>query len=175
MLLAKDGIPIASATGHGPDGLTPEAKGAVYDLVGVNAEKNVIDRIIAYLKNHGGKATRREIMATIKIKSSDFSEYLATMEESGTVETKIVKRGGKGRDTLYVFFLTSQRTDISSANVSNVSIVEEIPAENVKGKESTLDTLATLDTLDTKATMLRSAAGRSALDIPIRGRKSAEG
>jgi hypothetical protein len=114
---------------------------AVYDLVGVNAEKNVIDRITAYLKNHGGKATKREIMATIKIKSADFSEYLATMEESGIVETKIVKRGGKGRDTLYVFLLSSQKTDISSTNVSNVSNVsivsivsnvsnvEEIPPE----------------------------------------------
>ena len=35
-------------------------------------------------------------MASINIKSADFSEYLATMKESGTVETKTVKRGGKG-------------------------------------------------------------------------------
>jgi hypothetical protein len=61
---------------------------AVYDLVGANAEKNVIDRIIAYLKKHNGKASRREILKDVKIKSTDFNEYLATMIESGTVEAK---------------------------------------------------------------------------------------
>jgi hypothetical protein len=81
---------------------------AIYDLVGSNAEKNVIDRIIMYLKNHNGKATKREIMRNIKIKSGDFSEFLSTMVESGTVETKIVNREGKGRDTLYVFLLAQE-------------------------------------------------------------------
>jgi hypothetical protein len=84
--------------------LMPTAR-AVYDLVGVNAEKNVIDRIIAYLKKHNGKASKKEIMRDVKIKSADFSEYLSTMVESGMVETKTVKRGGKGRDTVYVFLL----------------------------------------------------------------------
>jgi len=59
--------------------LMPTAR-AVYDLVGSNAEKNVIDRITAYLKNHNGKATKREIMHTIKIKSADFKAYLDTMK-----------------------------------------------------------------------------------------------
>ena len=104
-------------------------------------------------------------MATIKIKSADFSEYLATMEESGIVETKIVKRGGKGRDTLYVFLLSSQRTDIFGTNVSNVSTrIHRIQRIQRRGNSSrgclkgmketketldTLDTLATLDTMDT--------------------------
>jgi len=61
---------------------------AVYDLVGVNAEKNVIDRIIAYLKKHSGKATKTEIMRDVKIKSADFSDYLDTMVESGWSKRK---------------------------------------------------------------------------------------
>lgn len=77
----------------------------VYSLVGSNAEKNVIDRIIAYLKKHNGKASKKEIMRDIKIKSGDFNEYITTMEESSTIETKSVKRSGKGRDTLWVFLL----------------------------------------------------------------------
>ena len=52
---------------------------AVYDLVGSNIEKNVIDRITAYLKNHGGKSTAKEIMMDVKIKKADFDDYLDTM------------------------------------------------------------------------------------------------
>ena len=84
--------------------LMPTAR-SIYDLVGSNVEKNVIDRILVYLKNHNGKASKRDIMRNIKIKSGDFSDYLDTMVESGMVETKIVNREGKGRDTLYVFLL----------------------------------------------------------------------
>lgn len=128
---------------------------AVYDLVGSNAEKNVIDRVIAYLKKHNGKASKKEIMRDVKIKSADFYEYLATMVESGTVETKTVKRGGKGRDSLWVFLL-DQAIVGNVATVANVAIVarvEEIPSKNVEGKNSTLATLATKATLPIVATI----------------------
>jgi hypothetical protein len=100
---------------------------AVYDLVGANAEKNVIDRTIAYLKKHSGKASKKEIMRDVKIKSADFHEFLDTMIESGVVETKTVKRGGKGRDSLWVFLLDSSNV----ANVANVSIVAKVAKVDV--------------------------------------------
>jgi hypothetical protein len=118
---------------------------AIYDLIGANAEKNVIDKITAYLKNHNGKATKNEIMRNIKIKSKDFSEYLSTMIESGIVDTKIVKRGGKGRDTLYVFLVDQPKVG-NVTNVDNVAIianVEEIHPGNIEADLSTLATKAT--------------------------------
>lgn len=110
---------------------------AVYELVGANAEKNVIDRIIAYLKKHNGKATRKEILRDVKIKSADFSEFLATMIESGQVETKTVKRGGKGRDSVYVILLDlAEVGNVGNvAKITNVARVEEIhsnPSEEGK-------------------------------------------
>lgn len=127
---------------------------AVYELVGSNAEKNVIDRIIAYLKKHGGKSTKNEILRDMKIKSGDFNEYLATMIESSTVETKTVKRGGKGRDTLYVFLLDQSNVGnvAKVAKIAKIAKVEEIPSENEEGTNSILATLATLATLDTQPT-----------------------
>ena len=124
--------------------LMPTAR-AIYDLVGSNAEKNVIDRITAYLKNHNGKATKREIMRIIKIKSADFEAYLDTMIESGIVETKTVKRVGKGRDTIYIFLLAATNvTNVSKVpNVSNVTNVDQIPCTDIRECEETLGTLVT--------------------------------
>lgn len=128
---------------------------AVYDLVGSNAEKNVIDRITAYLKNHNGKATKKEIMRDIKIKSADFNEYLSTMEESSCVESKMVKNSGKGRDSLWVFLLPQTKVG-NVANVekiAKVAKVEKIHSVNIEGIDSTLATLATMATLPTVATI----------------------
>ena len=75
----------------------PTAK-AVYDAVGADAEKNVIDRIISFLKNQGGKATQRRISRHIKIKAKELNEYLATMEADGTVSLRRYKRQ-TGRST----------------------------------------------------------------------------
>ena len=148
--------------------LMPTAR-AVYDLVGANAEKNVIDRIIAYLKKHSGKASKKEIMRDVKIKSADFSEYLATMVESSTIETKTVKRGGKGRDSLWVFLLDSSNV-VKVANVAivvKVAKVDVIPSkndpENEEGKKSTLATLATKATFPILATE-EQCSGKTAIN-----------
>lgn len=128
---------------------------AVYDLVGANAEKNVIDRIIAYLKKHNGKATRKEILRDVKIKSTDFGEFIATMIESGQVETKTVKRGGKGRDSVYVVLLDPAEVGnvANVAKIAKIAKVEEIRSNSeTEGKKSTLATLATKATFPTKAT-----------------------
>ena len=128
---------------------------AVYDLVGSNAEKNVIDRIIAYLKKHGGKASKKDIMRDIKIKSADFHDYLDTMRESGVVETKNVPRGGKGRDGIWVFLTDPSIVDnvAKVAKIAKVAKVEEIPSENEETEKSTLATLPTLPILPILATM----------------------
>jgi hypothetical protein len=123
---------------------------AVYDIVGTNAERNVIDRITAYLKNHGGKASKRDIMRSMKIKSADFNDYLDTMVESGAVETKMLKHDGKGRDTLYVFLLQSV-TNVT--NVPKVTSVTKVPSRISSGDvEVTLGTLGTLVTQGTEET-----------------------
>jgi hypothetical protein len=121
---------------------------AIYDLVGSNAEKNIIDRIIVYLKNHGGKATKNEIMRNIKIKSKDFYEYLATMIESGIVETKIEKREGKGRDSLWVLLLQPNLDNVSNiSNIAKIAKIEEIHSDNEEGNTSTLAILDPLSIL----------------------------
>lgn len=128
---------------------------AVYDLVGANAEKNTIDRIIAYLRKHNGKATQKEILRDVKIKCKDFQEYLEAMIESDMVEVKIVSRGGKGRDSVYILLLDTARVGNVSkvANVSKIAKVEEdIYKEHITGISSTLATLATQDTQDILAT-----------------------
>jgi hypothetical protein len=144
---------------------------AVYDLVGANAEKNVIDRTIAYLKKHSGKASKKEIMRDVKIKSADFHEFLDTMIESGVVETKTVKRGGKGRDSLWVFLLDSSNV----AKVALVAIVAKVAKvdvihskndpENGEGKNSTLATLATKATFPILATKEQDG-GKTAINKP---------
>jgi len=127
---------------------------AVYDLVGSNAEKNVIDRIIAYLKKHGGKASKKEILRDVKIKSTDFHDFLGTMSESGVVETKNDPRGGKGRDGLLVFLTAPAIVGnvAKVAKIAKVAKVEEIPSENGEREKSTLATLATLPTFPILAT-----------------------
>jgi hypothetical protein len=132
---------------------------AVYDLVGANAEKNVIDRIIAYLKKHNGTASRREILKDVKIKSADFNEYLSTMIESGMVESKTVKRGGKGRDSVYVFIRNVSNVAYV-AKIPNVANVEEIQPDDKEGKKETLATLATKATLPIVATEDKQDATR---------------
>lgn len=119
---------------------------AVYELVGSNAEKNVIDRIIAYLRKHNGKASKKEIMRDVKVKSADFHDYLNTMIESGTVDAKTVKRGGKGRDSLWIFLL--DQPDVGKvakvAKIAKVAKVEEIHSSiEIERKNSTLATQAT--------------------------------
>jgi hypothetical protein len=128
---------------------------AVYDLVGSNVEKNVIDRIAAYLKNHNGKATKKEIMRDIKIKSADFNEYLATMIESGTVECNTVKNSGKGRDSLWVFLLPQSKVGnvAKVEKIAKVAKVDRIHSVDMDGNGSTLATLATMATLPTVATI----------------------
>ncbi len=120
---------------------------AVYDLVGSNAEKNVIDRITAYLKNHSGKATKKEILRDVKIKSADFDDYLLTMIESDVVETKVVKRGGKGRNSLWVLLLNQGNVGKvgNVAIISNIANVDNdrIKGDNIGREKSTLATLAT--------------------------------
>jgi hypothetical protein len=103
---------------------------AVYDIVGSNLEKNVIDRIVQYLKNHNGKSTAKEIKRDIKIKKADFDEYLSTMIDSDVVETKTVSRGGKGRNSTCVFLLDPSNVAYVGKvdKVAKVAIVEEIPS-----------------------------------------------
>ena len=144
---------------------------AVYDLVGANAEKNVIDRIIAYLKKHNGNASRREILKDVKIKSADFNEYLSTMIESEMVESKTVKRGGKGRDSVYVFLRNVSKVAYV-AKVANVANVEEIHSDDIEEKKETLATLETkaiLPTVVTEGKDIQLATGpHPRKDLPLR-------
>jgi hypothetical protein len=94
-------------------------------------------------------------MRDVKIKSSDFREYLDTMIESGTVETKTVKHGGKGRDGLWVFLLDQSEVGnvATVAKIAKIAKVEQVPSVDTEGKDSSLATLATKDTLPIMATL----------------------
>jgi len=99
---------------------------AVYDLVGASADKNDIDKIIAFLKQHNGKGSRREIMRYVKIKRKDFDDYVAMMVESEMVDEKLVDNKGKGRNPLYLFLRDNAKVTCVS-RVSRVSRVPSVP------------------------------------------------
>jgi hypothetical protein len=74
------------------------------------------------------------------------------------VETKIVKRSGKGRDSLWVFLLDQATVGNvgTVATVAKIAKVDEIHSpenpESIEGISSTLATQATVDTLPFLAT-----------------------
>ena len=131
--------------------LMPTAR-AMYELVGSNAEKNVIDRIMVYLKSHNGCSTKNEIMRAVKIKGSEMTEYINTMVECHMVRTEIYKKHGKGRDSVWLFIDEETNVDKISkiAIIPKVAKVEEIKTESVIGIPSTLEPLDLLATLPTK-------------------------
>lgn len=116
---------------------------AVYDLVGSNAEKAVIDRIMAFLKRNGGKATRRAISRDAKIKSKELDEYLSTMIDNGSAFQREVLNEETGRKATYIFL-----GDVSM--VPNVPNVSNVP--NVTKQDFTRETKGTLAQLETKET-----------------------
>lgn len=99
----------------------------IYESVGADAEKNVIDRILRVLKSKGGKATARTVSRAVKIKKKELDEYIETMVENGMVELFENREGDReGRRALWIVLL-SQEDDIENNNkLSNVSIVTTV-------------------------------------------------
>ncbi|MGD0953809.1 MAG: DUF3987 domain-containing protein [Methanotrichaceae archaeon] len=128
--------------------LMPTARLA-YDMVGDNVEKNVIDRIITYLKAHSGRATKRDVLRKIKVKTKDFDEYLGTMLEGGIVEIKKVKHT-RGAATQYIILISEHNvSNVSNVDiVDNVPIVPEIPDNSVSDKKDDRDTRDDSDNSD---------------------------
>lgn len=104
---------------------------AVYDMVGRDLEKNIIDRIIAFLKRHGGISTKREISRHVKIKAKELQEYLDTMAGDGTVEYCKVENPGGGIPTIKVVLDVNNDTTVTRANsVTTVTSNTEYGQEN---------------------------------------------
>jgi hypothetical protein len=102
---------------------------------------------------------KKEILRDVKIKSVDFKEYFATMLESGMVETKIVKRGGKGRDSVWVVLLDQGKVG-NVTNVAKVAKVAKVERDySIERKDSTLATLATMDILPSMAPKGKESQG----------------
>lgn len=127
---------------------------AVYDTIGSANKENQIERIVLYLTRHGGKATRKEIMRDVKIKSREMTEYLATMLECEMLEQKNVYNEVTKRNTSYLFLLNNEKV----GNVGKVVKVEkvekvedQIKDETVK-EEITVPTPSTFSTLPTFST-----------------------
>jgi len=94
---------------------------AVYDMVGRDLERNVIDRVIAFLKRHGGVSTKREISRHVKIKAKELQEYLDTMAGDGTIEYCEI-RNAHGPDTVKVVLSVSTvYTDDKVVSVNTVT------------------------------------------------------
>lgn len=108
---------------------------AVYDLVGASADKNDIDKIVAFLKQHNGKGSRREIMRYVKIKRKDFDDYVSMMVESEMIDEKIVDNKGKGRNPVYLFLRDNAKvTNVSNVpKVTSVTSVPKIPVSENQG------------------------------------------
>jgi len=123
---------------------------AVYELVGQTEEKNVIDKIIAYLKRNGGRATLREIARAVKIKSKELSEYINTMLEYDMIERREKNNGGKGRNQVYIFLKEAKVVEVPK--VSKVSKVTNVPNNEdscIIDKPGTLVPLVRLETNET--------------------------
>ena len=126
---------------------------AVYDLVGSNIEKNVIDRITAYLKNHGGKSTAKEIMKNVKIKKADFDDYLDTMVEAEMVMVEIVRHANKaGRPSLWVFLIDQPNLVGNVYNVDKVDIVDIVAKDLCDSEREESETKSTKSTKSTNST-----------------------
>jgi len=125
-----------------------------YDMIGSANKENQIERIFLYLSRNGGKATQKEIMRDVKIKSKDFAEYLLTMIECDLVEQKDVYDEETKRNTSYIFMQDNQKVAVVAkvARVAKVGKVEEIQPENQEGINDTVDTLPTCATLPTLST-----------------------
>jgi hypothetical protein len=124
---------------------------AVYDLIGTANKDNQIEKIVLYLSRHGGKATRKEIMRDVKIKSKEMTEYLLTMDECEMIQIKPVYNEVTKRNTSYVFL-----NDLKVANVVKVVEVERVEKVESTIIEETVKeeiTVSTLDTLPTMATL----------------------
>lgn len=140
---------------------------AVYDLIGTANKDNQIEKIVLYLSRHGGKATRKEIMRDVKIKSREITEYLLTMEECEMIETKNVYNEVTRRNTAYVFLKDQRVANVGKVvEVGKVEKVEDkiIEKETVKEKitvptSSTFSTLATSPTFHEDKTVSEDVDG----------------
>jgi hypothetical protein len=144
---------------------------AVYDIIGTANKDNQIEKIVLYLSRHGGKATRKEIMRDVKIKSKEVTEYLLTMEECEMIETKSVYNEVTKRNTSYVF-LNAQRVE-NVGKVVKVDRVEKVDNEIITVKEpitvptiSTFSTLATLPTFHVNGLDFKGVGKKEAAPSP---------
>jgi len=82
---------------------------AAYDIVGSNIEKNVIDKITAFLKNNDGKVTSKQLQNHMKMKQHELNDYVNSMKEYGMIEEKEVKTGKAGRPTSWLLLVNSAK------------------------------------------------------------------
>jgi len=122
---------------------------SVYDMVGRDLERNMIDRIIAFLKRHGDISTQREISRHVKIKMKELQEYLSTMAEDGTIEYCKIKNP-TGPDTFKIILSAREEKCRNVGNVENVETVTRTTQEKVTTHEESnlVDTSDTVDDSD---------------------------
>ena len=83
---------------------------AAYDIVGSNADKNIIDKITSYLRNNDGKVTSKRLQNHMKLKQRDLNEYVASMIAYGTIKEMEVKTGKAGRPSSWLFLVNSEKS-----------------------------------------------------------------
>ena len=142
----------------------------VYDLIGSANKDNQIEKILLYLSRHTGRATRKEIMRDVKIKSREMTEYLATMDECEMTETVKVWDPKTKRNTSYVVLKDYKVEKVGKVvEVEKVGKVEDstqIPKEEVK-EEITVPTSSTLSTLPTLSTFHPESNGVECKDAKV--------
>lgn len=67
----------------------------VYGLIRKSNDRDVMSKIVDFLKSKGGKATRREV--SLYVKAKDLNAYLDMMVENDIIEFQEVKGEGRGR------------------------------------------------------------------------------
>jgi len=120
---------------------------AVYELVGANAEKNRLDKIVEHLKKHGGRAVRREILRATRLTKKEFDEAIDTMVESGEIELREEHPIGAGRPRTWIL-LNCVNNVYNVSNVNNVNYVTEIPANSSGDTGDTRDISDISDKID---------------------------
>ncbi len=119
----------------------------VYDSISSANKENQIEKIELYLRRHGGRATRNEIMQNVKIKSKEMTEYLATMEECEITETVKVFNAVTKKNTNYVT-LRDHKIGLVG-KVVEIGKIDRIDEVKKLDKSADVATLPTSDILPT--------------------------
>jgi len=110
----------------------------VVDRLQEDAKNNMIERVVSVLRRCGGAVQHTKALHDAKLKSKDFAEVIATLEESETIEV-VRERGTK---KIY-YILSELKTNIDLKSFENLPSLQNLSnlfIPNGKNSEEILET-----------------------------------